>query len=34
MAVAILLFAGANYLSWLAAHGRTRTPEARVVEAS
>jgi hypothetical protein len=32
MAVAILLFAGANYLSWLAAHGRTRTSEVRMVE--
>jgi hypothetical protein len=32
MALAILLFAGANYLSWLAAHGRARAPEARVVE--
>jgi hypothetical protein len=32
MALAIALFAGANYLSWLAAHGRTRTPDVRVVE--
>jgi MFS family permease len=32
MAVAILLFAGANYLSWLAANGRMRSTETRVVE--
>jgi MFS family permease len=32
MAVAILLFAGAHYLTWLAAHGGGRTTEARVVE--
>jgi hypothetical protein len=32
MALVIAVIAGANYLSWLAAHGRARTREVRVVE--